>query len=690
MKSEERIPDIKMKMDNNLIQLAGYHGYLNPEKSKMIEVNGYELQVVDTTHDPVSGLEGFVVKDAHNNENSHFSIVFIGSQQLKDDMHISDLKLLYGKERSVQIEAAKTYFNRIEDMYGSGAVRAVTGISLAGSLANAIAIEHPDVRSVTLNPFMLPYGMANPSHDYPNITNYYSKNDFLTNIHETLNLGERVPGRKYHIHNGLSSSSFGSGYDRMDYAECEYQVPIGIKGEAGYGFIHVGVDDHIITSLWTGVPLYGSPSKKIDVNHNSMNTLAHSLRGKLIQRADLARVYIDKANEIAAHEHEQVNKRVSELQKSFYHIYHVTSGMSWHDKLAEKASGPQTIVEQLGELVRIVQKKTRILEKLRHDDSPEYEADITSHLQHLFTPLRDRLTRVKKSIDKYMFTKQIVIERDIPDLIKNGDGFYTDAVASELINFYSILSCNMERILDQMKNFKTQVETSAEALKEKEMTADENKPYITAGDFESMQQTGIVSLESSPYLKERMKIKKQQVDRAYEKICAIVTERLRPILQETSENLFLLDKDLAELVGSVQSILHFQENMLKPSSAFLGDAEKIDDAIQDIINPIRDIQLIVKGLEKAFIRLIDQQPELMEQFKRHIDAAVFAPSEYSNIRLYNIACSSIIDEMEILFKDITFQLSDGEDASVQGSRKMAQGIEESIKTISKQVERGIL
>src|SRR5699024_4836106 len=211
---------------------------------------------------------------------------------------------------------AKTYFDKIEKKYGSGTVTSVTGNFIAGALANAIAVERRDVRSVTLNPAMLPWSMTESASDYTNITNYYNKHDFLTNTEEALGLGSRVPGNKYHIQNSLSSFRDNySGY--VDQIDGEYKVPVGVKGEAGYGFIHVGADDHIITSLWTGVPLYGGPSSRVKINRSRLFTLVNGLEGKVLRRMKLAQDHVIKENEIVVEEHIQMDQRVNELRESF-------------------------------------------------------------------------------------------------------------------------------------------------------------------------------------------------------------------------------------------------------------------------------------------------------------------------------------------------------------------------------------
>ncbi|MCY8347777.1 alpha/beta hydrolase [Bacillus haynesii] len=78
-----------------------------------------------------------------------------------------------------QVEAARDYYDQMKAKYGDK-LNSVCGNSLGGGLANAVAVEHPDVKAVTINPSILPEGEVDRDQDYPNITNYFSKYDPLT------------------------------------------------------------------------------------------------------------------------------------------------------------------------------------------------------------------------------------------------------------------------------------------------------------------------------------------------------------------------------------------------------------------------------------------------------------------------------------------------------------------------------
>ncbi|WP_113928837.1 hypothetical protein [Bacillus sp. P14.5] len=61
------------------------------------------------------------------------------------------------------------------------------------ALATSAAITHPEVRSVTLNPALLPKGMADPNKSCDNITNCFTNYDDLTGTLTALSFDSGIP-----------------------------------------------------------------------------------------------------------------------------------------------------------------------------------------------------------------------------------------------------------------------------------------------------------------------------------------------------------------------------------------------------------------------------------------------------------------------------------------------------------------
>ena len=242
-------------------------------------VNGKYYEVIDAEYDILTGLDAMALK---NMETQEVSVVYVGSDQLTGDWLKTNTQLPSYVEPA-QMIAAKEYFKDVTDRFGE--VTSVTGNSLAGANANAVGIENPNVKVVTLNPAMLPGGLIDSTKEYSNITNYYSKYDMLTTSQDSLRYSDRIPGNVFAINNGVSKFSEIVG-NHKGYPEAkvdgEFKIEIGKKGESGHGYIYVGADDHIVTSIWTGAPLYGGQATQIQINEESLHQLPrrHKVRSE--------------------------------------------------------------------------------------------------------------------------------------------------------------------------------------------------------------------------------------------------------------------------------------------------------------------------------------------------------------------------------------------------------------------------
>lgn len=135
--------------DKDLVELAGYHAYREYSEQQKIIVNGKKFKVVHTNYNHPTGLDALTVKNVKTGE---YTVVYVGTdihaENGKQDL-ITDIQFLSDLTPE-QIKEARKYFNEMDEKYG---ISSICGNSLGGGLTNSVAIEHPDVKAVTLNPF---------------------------------------------------------------------------------------------------------------------------------------------------------------------------------------------------------------------------------------------------------------------------------------------------------------------------------------------------------------------------------------------------------------------------------------------------------------------------------------------------------------------------------------------------------
>ncbi|WP_026089147.1 MULTISPECIES: SA1320 family protein [Bacillus] len=442
--------------DQDLVELAGYHSYQHYETGNIITVNRKEFIVKQTTYNTSSGLDALTVE---NNITKEITIVFVGSEDDKDWLETNPR--LLSEVPPKQIEDAKQYYIDMKRKYGE--IHSVTGNSLAGALTNSVAMDHPELKAITLNPAILPAGMVDSNKEYSNITNYYSQFDFLTGTEESLGLGNRIPGNKYNINNGIPIfSSIGpnhTGYVDMDKDQ-EFKVEIGIKGEPGYGFIHVGADDHIVTSIWTGEPIYYGNSEKIKINKASMTLLADGIRDQVKGRITNMNQYLENSIDIVKDESAKFVDRVKEFQETFQTMLEETAG----EPMMRGIAGTGTIIKlyllDMIDLLDCAEEKCRFLNSILNSAPMELVENLLSvdiSVESFFEQGRRNLNNLCQEVDEFVYNAQNVITKDIPDLFKGGTDQFIDAVVDENNAHYEIIRKNKQSLHHQLTEYSEQV-----------------------------------------------------------------------------------------------------------------------------------------------------------------------------------------------------------------------------------------
>lgn len=267
MKSEKKIIlDNEHAYDINLIELAGFHAYRPESLVGLIIVNGTEFEVMNVITDIEIGLDAFTVQ---NTNTGDYTVVYVGTDPNSSEDIKTDLKLLRDTPPA-QLEEGLKYFDDMETKFGP--ISSITGNSLGGGTANYVAVERPEVKAVTLNPAPLPSGVIDQNATYDNMTNYMSQYDVLTLGMKAIGFGDRIPGHHFAINNGIPSdkmlSTNHTGYLANDINKQYYEIVP--EGQPGAGKIYIDAGSHVMTSIWTGVPLYYDNTEKIDINVESL------------------------------------------------------------------------------------------------------------------------------------------------------------------------------------------------------------------------------------------------------------------------------------------------------------------------------------------------------------------------------------------------------------------------------------
>ncbi|WP_079529590.1 SA1320 family protein [Halobacillus hunanensis] len=682
--------------DKDLVELAGYNAYRNYANEQIMVVNGSEYRVVHTNYTDPTGMDAITVQ---NIDTKSYTIVYTGTGDKQDV--ITDVKLL-SDVPPVQLEHAVEYFNKMDEKYG---ISSICGNSLAGAYTNAVAIKNPDVKAVNLNPALLPAGMADPNKTYDNITNYFSKYDVLTKIEVPLEFGDRIPGKQYKINNGVpevghittNHTGYKKGNGISSGNEGQFYT-IGVKGQPGFGKIYMAADEHIVTSIWSAVPLYGGgQTERIDINPENLNMLATALQDRVIHKVSLVQDYLGNAAEIVKHEGDQFTLRVNHLQEIFVEFFEWAGGPLFKG-IATTGNILNSHIDTLISKLNAAEDQCRFLNSILNSPPAELIEHITStnvSVESLFGEVRNYLYSLKDKVNELTGATVHILQEKIPQLFEGGKELFVDAVVDELQAHFQIINGNKDKVLNQLKEYQTQVHDVATNFEHQDQALGQSIGGNT-GDVNgkvTIQPTNIYSIEKSPYLLEKMRLKDIHLDTSFEEFATIThavfimpligIKRLLATIVGTLETLSGLVKGATNiaLYGNVSGAL---------ISIFTDFDDKVKSSVANTLQPLDELVSNIEGIRKGVDSLIMNYPDLLTNFKPYVNDALFNEGGYDNVQLYNTAATSILSEMEMLFQDIVYQLSDHKADSIVALRKVSESALGNMNLLHQQVNRGTM
>lgn len=685
---------IQTVSDPDLVELAGYNAYMNYVEDQVVEVNGNKYVVIDTHADEVTGLDAIAFQSY---ETEEIIIAYTGTNPSTKQDLLTDAQLL-SDMTPAQVEAARQYFHDINQDIGP--VSYVCGNSLGGGNANAVGIENPDVKTVTLNPALLPEGLVDYNKKYPNITNYFSQYDGLTKTETALRLGHRIPGYQYTINSGIPEfakfSTNHTGYIGEENGKQYYYI--GQPGQPGYGKIYIDADAHIVTSIWTGQPLYGGSSERIKINKENMDTLAGSLKSHVLERVALVESYLQNSNEIVQDEASRYYERVRNLQETFRTMMEDAAGSPLFAGITTSGYIIKSAIDGMIATLNVAETKAQALNYILNSPPAEivefiFQKDIATDT--LFNEARNFLLMMRSNVDDLTQVTLNFVSNQIPALFEGGTDYFADAVVGELRSHFAIIGKNNTLIGKHLADYQKQVKHVAIDFENRDSMlahAIHNKATASLGG-PSVESTKTYTMEDSPYLKMGMKFLEVQLDFAFGKTTHFAHASLMPLLAGLETITFLLENTLESISASVKGALAVALDGNLPGKVvgfFTDFDDKIRASVNAALEPLDELADTVEGLRRGVGNLLIYFPQLLQNFKPYIYSALFSQTSYYNVHLYNLAAMGILEEMDRLFKDIVFQLSDEKAIAIEALCEVSEAVKQNMGILHEQVDRGTI
>ncbi|MDQ0187834.1 SA1320 family protein [Cytobacillus kochii] len=685
--------------DKDLVELAGLHAYTYPLLDSVLQVNNIDYTVIDTLYENPTGLDAMTVI---NMETDEISIIYVGtdaSGEYGEQDILTDVQLL-SDLTPAQLSAARNYYTRMnEKYYQVGGVQSIAGNSLGGGLVGAVAVENPEVNAVTLNPALLPDGMVDPNQTYDNITNYFSSYDVLTQTLIALNLHDRIPGKQYEIFNGIPGFSMlatnHTGYLRNEDGS-QYYV-IGEVGKPGYGKIYIDADAHIVSSIWTGIPLYGGQSERIEINKENLDILATSLQNHIMERLNLSREYLGHSVAIVEHEGNRFYERLNQLQNTFENLFDNIISEPLFIGITNISNRLTAEIDHLISILDIAENNSKSLNYILNSPPAEllehiFQTDIS--VESIFAQLRNQLYELKADIQNISRNMMQIISDKIPEIFRGGKEAWYDAVVGELNAHYGIVNGNRDKLLYHITEFQKQVQDVATNFQMQDQSLGQSiKNKSTHSHSVSVQGTNTYTLEDSPYMEWKMKIKDIQLDTAYTAFTVSTQALLFPLLETGKVVTFAIESTLEILSTSIKGATNIALNHTLPGkliSLFTDYDDRIRNTVSNTLQPLDELASTVEGIRKGLERLISEYPTLLNHFRPYVESAIFNNNGYFNVHLYNQASTAILKEMQMLFDDVVYQLGDNKADAINALCEISRKLKVNMGVLYEQVERGTL
>ncbi|MFJ7935244.1 SA1320 family protein [Sporosarcina sp. NPDC096371] len=680
--------------DVDLIELAGFHAYRPVIKFGIITVNGKKFEVTDLITSSESGLDAFTVQ---NTITKDYTIVYVGTDPSSIPDIITDAKLLRSSPPT-QLEEGLQYFDDMEKKYGQ--ISSVTGNSLGGGATNYVAVNRPEVKAVTLNPALLPSGSVDPNASYDNITNYMSQYDVLTGGVKALGYGGRIPGNHFEINNGIPDfemlSTNHTGYLKDDINKQYYEI--GTEGQPGYGKIYVDAGSHVMTSIWTGMPLYYGGGERIDINVDSLNQLAGGIQSEIATRVDRAKGYMEKSIEIVKHEGSQYTARVNILQDQFKEMIEGEVGNTIFRGITTPNSIIQMELDFMIGVTYIAEGHCQSLNLILNSPPAQLLEFLTRtnvDVSTIFESIRAQLRHFKDIFDAVSAGIDRMLRRELVELFKGGTEFWLDAVVREMQAHFTIVGANNTLLENHITQYRTQISETASAFKNRDeclATAIQNQCTLDMSTA-TILENEVYKLVDSPFLVLTLRMKEIQVNTGYAAVQAVANTVLKPLLQVLGGILSTIERLLESAATIVRGAVSFGFNWTLPGilvGAFTDFDDKVRNMVNQALERIDELTELVESLRIAVTQLDSRLPAVIHSIKPYIDSAIFSKDAFQNVHLYNTATVALYDDMNMLFQDIVSQLSNHQADSITALQNLSQQVKDNIRLLREQTVRGTI
>lgn len=471
-------------------------------------------------------------------------------------------------------------------------------------------------------------------------------------------------------------------------------MTIGEYGKPGYGHIYMDADRHIVTSIWTGQPLYGQRSERIEINYQELFQLSEGLEPAVIERLTLAQTYLGHAMDIVDYQKMQKHTRMNKLREAFLDLFEQLADRRLLINIHQPHNELKKVIQSLHTLLDLAEARCSSLDTILNSPPMELIESLFNtkiDVASLFSPVRNYLHDLETKVDELStFVRDLVMD-GLEDLLKGGQNAFLDVVVDELAAHHQLVGRNHDTVLTQAKEFRVQVSQVAEKFEYVDQNVSDAVQKGGALDITSSNPSmNIVEIEDSPYMLHYMKIKEFHRDAAL----TLFKNKTYPIVVGL---VGAIDFVLGAIILGAQSI----QFAIREDSRLWRKVELADTALQTFFNyesrvvsavnsareQLDDFIDTVQGIRNGLSLLQANYPTLVDKLRPYVDSVLFRDEDYQNVYLYNYAARALIRESEIVFDDVHYQFEHNRAKSMNMLQRVSKSVVGNLQKLDEQVER---
>lgn len=437
------------------------------------------------------------------------------------------------------------------------------------------------------------------------------------------------------------------------------------------------------TDLWTGKALTAETAGKrqrIKIDTGSLEKLASDLSNPILSGIRRADGYLSRSAQTVASEGARLDDRQVSLQNQFNQLLYSVRGIG---PVFRAADEPKKINPRLAAILEEMDwiANLPLTEKMLET--------ISAGLEKITVPLIGIPALIA---DLALKTEDLTVRvvnlrvRAVPLLFRGLTSHFLDGIVDELKAHDRVVGKNTAQLIHQLPNFRDQTDQVRKIMDQADrsvaraLDSGSSIPQTAANADASFQG----AMEPSNYLRNGMALRRQQFEQNFQVFSRRADEEIRPILIGCSG-----------LAGEVLDQLQTAHACL---TAFSWETDLIRIPFLSWDNQLREFLLRTKqtlgrstdAAEHVLGLLHHVQghfSDLILAFKPYIEAALFNGTQYQAVIAYHHAALGILQDIQLQFTEIAYQLSENESAAILQLEDRSKAIQKNLIFLIEQVRR---